>query len=40
MTYKIYNGNDIETISPYIINSYNVAIDVKYELNKLYLMES
>lgn len=44
MTYKISNGNDIETIIPYIIKSYNiskcVAIDVKYELNKLYLMES
>ncbi len=44
MTYKIFNKNDIETIIPYIIKSYNiskcVAIDVKYELNKLYLMES
>ena len=44
MTYKISNGNDIETIIPYILKSYNiskcVAIDVKYELNKLYLMES
>lgn len=44
MTYKISNGNDIETIISNIIKSYNiskcVAIDVKYELNKLYLMES
>lgn len=44
MTYKIFNKNDIETIIPYVIKSYNiskcVAIDVKYELNKLYLMES
>lgn len=44
MTYKIFNKIDIETIIPYIIKSYNlskcVAIDVKYELNKLYLIES
>lgn len=44
MTYKISNGNDIETIIPYIKKSYMlsrcVAIDVKNELNKLYLIES
>lgn len=44
MTYKIFNGNDIETIIPYIKKSYMlsrcVAIDVKNELNKLYLIES
>lgn len=44
MTYKISNDNDIETIIPYIKKSYilsrSVAIDVKYELNKLYLKES
>ena len=44
MTYKIFNENDIETIIPYIKKSYMlsrcVAIDVKNELNKLYLIES
>ena len=44
MTYKIYNKDDIETINPYIKKSYMlsrcVAIDVKNELNKLYLIES
>ena len=44
MTYKIFNKNDIETIIPYIKKSYMlsrcVVIDVKYELNKLYLIES
>ena len=44
MTYKISNDNDIETIFPYIKKNYNlsdyVAIDIKYELNNLYLMES
>ena len=41
VTYKISNDNDIETIIPYIKKSYmlsrSVAIDVKYELNKLCL---
>lgn len=44
MTYKIFNKNDIETIIPYIIKSYNISkcvtIDVKYGINKLYLEES
>lgn len=44
MTYKISNENDIETIIPYIKKSYNlskcVAIDIKYNINKLYLTES
>lgn len=41
---KISNENDIETIIPYIKKSYNlskcVAIDIKYNINKLYLTES
>ena len=44
MIYKISNNHDIETIIPYIKKSYIlsrcVAIDVKYELNKLYFKES
>ncbi len=44
MTFKISDENDVETIIPYIKKSYNlskcVAIDVKHDLNKLYLLES
>ena len=44
MTYKLFNECDIEIIMPYIRRSYNlskyVAIDIKYNINKLYLTES